>query len=706
VAVLIRDFETRSCVDLKYAGASRYAADPTTEVLCVAYAVDDAPVQIWTPGQPVPQEFIDAARDPDWLVVAHNDQFERAIENHILAPRFGFPLVPIERHLCTMAAAQAAALPGSLDGACAAIGLAVGKDAEGYRLMQQMAKPRKPRKGEDVGTIYWVDGPEQRARLAQYCVRDVELERELYRRIPPLSAEEQVLWQLDATINARGFYVDVGLAEAARNIVQAEAAAIDVEIASITHGEITSVNQVAKITAWLRERGHDVETVTKASVKALLSKSPDSDVARILTLRQEGGRAAARKLDALLLGADTDSRLRGCFRFHGAATGRWSGARFQPQNLRKATLVDLDGAVAAVRSGDLARVKTFGAPLAVIGDLSRAMIRAKPGYDLTGGDFSAIESRVLAWLAGERWKIETYRKYDSTNDPADEPYCATASRLLRRTVTPDDKAARQIGKVADLALGFGGGKGAWKRFATSDTRPDADIQRNVDEWRRAHPSIVGLWKSMERAAHRCLRSGGPASLGRLSFEMRGTALVMVLPSGRALSYPEARLVPGKIEGTYEVEYRDNAKGAFAEQRAWYGTLVENLVQATARDLLAAALQRLEAAGYPVVLHCHDEAVAEVPKDIGSVDAFVALMTELPSWAEGLPIAAKPWRREVYAEAAEKPEIGKPAPTVENTDPIGSPVVRYFEAPATLKRTYLLRLRLRLRLRRRASRCAA
>jgi Toprim domain/CHC2 zinc finger/DNA polymerase family A len=660
--VLHRDFETRSTVSLSTAGSWRYAADPSTEILCVAFAVDDEPVKLWAPGQPIPEEFFAAAaRDPEWIVVAHNDQFETAIEECLLNPRYSWPIAPMEIHRCTMAAALASALPGALDGACAALGMDISKDAEGHRLMRQMSKPRKPRKSEDASEVRWIDGPEHRARLAQYCLRDVELERELHRRLRPLSADEQLTWELDALINRRGFFVDRELAESARKIVEAEQAAIDIEITEITGGEITSINQVAKLSVLLRGRGHDVHDITKQSIEALLAKQLDGDIQRLLTLRQDGGRAASRKLDSLLFGADTDQRLRGCFRFHGAATGRWSGSRFQPQNLKKSSLAALDGAIAAVRSSDLAQVRALGPPLAVVGDLSRAMILAKPGYDLVGADFSAIESRVLAWLADETWKLGTYRKFDSTSDPADEPYCVTASRILRRPVTPEDKAGRQIGKTADLALGYGGGLGAWRRFATSDTRSDADIQRNIADWRRAHPAICNLWKTLEGAAHRCIRSGLPVKLGRVSFEMRDGDVLMVLPSGRRIAYPEAKLVAGKFDGTFQITAKDNAKGAWADGKVWYGTLVENLVQAVSRDLLAAAMLRLEAADYQVVMHCHDEIVAETRKGRGSTDEFLWLMTELPAWAEGLPIAAKPWRRECYAEPAEMPVSAAPPP---------------------------------------------
>jgi DNA polymerase len=338
VPILYRDVESRSTQNLADVGAHRYAADPGTEVLCIGYAIDNDTARIWTPGQPIPEEFTAAARDPTWSIVAHNDAFESAIEERLLAPRFGWPLVPIERHRCTMAMALANALPGSLEGAAAALGLPIEKDSDGYRLMLQMAKPRRPRKGENPDLIYWHDDLGRRLRLREYCCRDVEIERELYKRLSPLSADEQKLWELDAKINARGFYVDLQLAEATRKIVCEEEKAINAEIAELTGGKITSINQVAKLTALLQERGHLVTGLTKKSVNTLLAHEPEGDEKRLLELRQQGAQAAARKLDSLIAGIDADQRMRGTFRHHGASTGRWVGTRFQPQNLKKAKI--------------------------------------------------------------------------------------------------------------------------------------------------------------------------------------------------------------------------------------------------------------------------------------------------------------------------------------------------------------------------------
>ena len=394
-----RDIESYSKLQLPDVGPWRYAGDSSTGVWCIAFAVDDGPIQIWSPGQPNPEEFYIAARDPDWTVTAHNDAFESAIEERILAPRFGWPIIPIERHRCTMAAALANALPGALDKAAAALGLPLRKDAEGHRLMLQLSKPRKPRPGEDPDGTYWHDDPEKIRRLQEYCKRDVEIERELYRRLPPLSDAEQALWVLDRIVNVRGFAVDVELARAAHGIVCERHVAINREIAELTGGRITTVHQVGRIEAFLKERGHAVAGIGKRSVSAVLARNPDDDIARLLRLRQEGAKASANKLETLLAIAN-DGRLHDTLRFHGAATGRWTGRSFQPQNLSRSQPTDLEPAIAAVRSGELARVAAIGPPLEVVASLSRAMIWAKPGKDLISADYSAIEIARAAVVRG------------------------------------------------------------------------------------------------------------------------------------------------------------------------------------------------------------------------------------------------------------------------------------------------------------------
>jgi hypothetical protein len=377
-----------------------------------------------------------------------------------------------------------------------------------------------------------------------------------------------------------------------------------------------------------------------------IAKQLPDDVRRLLELRQQGAQAASRKLATLIASAGDDHRLRGTLRFHGASTGRWAGSRFQPQNLKKAKVKDIDAAVDAVRAGDLEAVCALGAPLAIVGDLSRSMICAAPNHVLFGADFSAIESRVLAWLAGEKWKLETHRRFDTTNDPVDEPYCVTASRILGRTITPDDETGRAIGKVCDLAFGFGGGAGAMKRFTNKYN--DAEIERFKTSWRAQHAATVRFWDALEGTLRRAIRTGQRVTFKNIAAEMGDGTLYLILPSGRRLAYPGAHLAPGKFDRPVIV-FKDNSAGGWSDVQGWRGTFTENVVQAVARDLLAASMLRLEAHGYQTVLHCHDEAVCEVPEGFGSAEEFHALMTALPNWADGLPLAAKAWKRINYAK---------------------------------------------------------
>jgi DNA polymerase bacteriophage-type len=465
--VLHRDYETRSQVRLQSLGVHRYAADPGTEVLCCAYAIDDEPVQLWTCGDGVPPEFIEAASDPNWIVAAHNDAFETAIEQHVLAPRFGWPLIPLERHRCTMAMALAAGLPGRLSAVADALELSSRKDAAGERLMHQTSKPRRAHKDEDPDGVYWFEDRERLDRLYAYCSQDVEVERELYGRLAPLSPAEQSLWALSTKINARGFHIDRAFAEAARQIAQAAAPEIDAELVKLTAGTVTGINQIARLQAWLIEQGCAVKTLDRKAIERQLEHELPPTVRRVLELRLGGAQAAVKKISALLSRAGDDDRIRGAFRYHGAATGRWVGEGFQPQNLKRPAVDDLDAAIAAVATGSYEHVRSLHPrPLSVVGDCTRAMICAAPGHVLIGADFSSIESRVLAWAAGEAWKLDAYRRYDATRDPADEPYCETACRIFRKPsgAFSKDSPERNVGKTCDLAFGYMGGLGAWRKF--------------------------------------------------------------------------------------------------------------------------------------------------------------------------------------------------------------------------------------------------
>jgi DNA polymerase len=546
--VLHIDVETRSAISLDRISTRRYAGEESTEILCVAYAVDDGPVELWVPGTPVPSEF--AAADPDTCFVAHNANFEFSIVQHLLAPRFGWPAIPIERFICTMARARAAALPGSLDGAAAALGLTVRKDAAGAKLMKLIATRKREPSREDL------------ERLHSYCRQDVEVERALFRRLPPLTESEQALWVLDHRINCRGIPIDRPLALAVAELAKKQRIAINAEIEALTGGKITTANQRDRILEWIAADGCEMSSLTKVEVKKALANGAGDGVRKLLELRAIGSQAAAAKVKTLLVGLDDDDRLRETLVFHGSAPGRWSGRRFQPQNLKKpAKTLDIDAAIAAIKSGELGRVEALGQPLSIAADVSRGLICARPGHVLIGADFSAVESRVLAWLADDKKKLATYRAFDETGNPELEPYCVTASKILGRKVTPADEEGRAIGKTADLALGFGGSVGAWRKLAPNDTRSDEEIKANVSSWRAAHPQIVRFWSNLETALKRAVRRPGQRfTCGRLSAECRDGTLWMTLPSGRSIAYPEAHLVDGKFEDTTDIAFKDNAMG--------------------------------------------------------------------------------------------------------------------------------------------------
>jgi len=651
--ILHRDYETRSRVRLNLVGAHRYAADPSTEVLCAGFAVDDQPVQLWTPGDAVPAAFLEAAVNPSWIAVAHNDQFETAIEQHVLA-RLGWPLIPATRHRCSMAAALACGLPARLSAAADALELSNRKDRAGERLMHQTSKPRRSHKDENPDQVYWFDDQDRLNRLYSYCKQDVDVERELFERLPLLPTAEQALWELSCRINSRGFCVDRAFAEAARKIAQAAAPEIDQELCAITGGAVTSINQVAKLLVWLQGQGCTLQKLDKKAIEKLLATELPAQVQRVLELRLGGAQAAAKKLSALLARAGDDDRVRGAFRYHGASTGRWSGEGFQPQNLKRPVVDDLGAAIAAVATGDYEHVrKLHPRPLSVIGDCSRNMIAAAASNMLIGADFGSIESRVLAWVAGEQWKLDAYRRYDATRDPKDESYCILACRMLHvpeGTITPDQRE-RAYGKTGDLACGYQGGANAIEKFAPG-VFSEAERERIKNEWRAAHPAIVKFWHAVDRSAWTAVRERGRVvRCGPVAFKCDSAFLQLKLPSGRKLSYPQPRIIGDERE--QHVIFSDNGLGQFKDcrygQGAYGGLWTENVVSGIARDLLAEAMLRIEAAGYPIVLHVHDEIVCEVPIGFGSTDQFTHLMTRKPYWALDLPIAAKAWSGSRYCK---------------------------------------------------------
>jgi DNA polymerase bacteriophage-type len=657
--VLFIDVETRSPLNLKDVGAHQYARDRRTEIICLGFACDDEGPQTWVPGSVIPQEFTEASRNPNWTIVAHTANFELAITRSILEPRFSFPSIPLMQWRCTQAAALALGLPARLDKLAEALELAHRKDISGQRLMMMMARPRRAHKDQDATQTFYFCDNDRLQRLFAYCCEDVRVTREIANRLPPLLQSEHAIWCLDHTINARGFHLDRTLAETAAKLAAIAAPEIDQELAEVTNRAVTGISQIARLQAWLQEQGCAVESLNKKAVATALMKTElPHHVQRALELRQDGGQAAVKKITTLLNRAGSDGRVRGAFVYHKAGTGRWAGAGPQPQNLKKAEIGDIDAAITAISTGNHDHVRSlYPRVLSLLGDLSRSFICAAPGHVLIGADFSSIESRVLAWIAGEEWKLDAYRRFDATGDLRDEPYCETACRIFRvpSGSYTKDSPERGVGKVCDLAFGYMGGLGAWRKFEP-DRFTDDEVKKFCSEWRATHPAIKRFWYSIDRAALTAVRERGcVVRCGPIAFKNSGAFLLLKLPSGRKLSYPQPRPQPRAVgdEKRQHVVFADNAAGQFKDCRngagAYGGLWVENVVSGIARDLLAEAMLRIEAAGYPIVLHVHDEIVAEVPIGFGSPDEFTHLMTRKPAWALELPIAATAWTGARYTK---------------------------------------------------------
>jgi DNA polymerase len=650
MATLHIDFETRSTCDLKKAGSYVYAADPTTDVWCMAYALDDGPVDLWIPGQTFPLTLT-----PDTKIIAHNAAFELAIWNGLMAPRYGWPVLPIEQTYCTMAMAYALALPGSLENAAAAVGLTVGKDMQGRRLMMQMSSPRRV---EEDGTLIWWDDADRKERLYAYCKQDIEVERALEKRLVPLSETERKLWVLDQTINGRGVGLDMKAVAAAITLVEEEKERLNKQIKAHTQGRVGSCSQVAELTRWLQEKGLTVDGLAKADVVTLLDLENDlpEDARAALICRQEAAKSSTAKLKSMKEGASADGRVRGIFQYHGASTGRWAGRRLQPQNFPRGHLSakDVDWVLTLLdQETDAGGVidLVYGSPMQVMSDCLRGLIVPKPGHDLMAADFSAIEARVLAWLAGQEDVLAIFRGHGKIYEHA-------ASGIYNRPMAEITKDQRQIGKVAVLALGYQGGVGAFQAMARGYglVIDDAKADSIKTAWRAANKHIVRYWYALEDAAKDAVRAPGKVFVagakGReVKFKKSGSFLFARLPSGRLLSYPYPQVTEKETKfGLREVlSYKTTnaVTKAWGEADSYGGLLCENVTQAVARDLLAHAMLTLETHGYPIVMTIHDEIVCEVGENCGSVEEMESLMSQTPAWATNLPVSAEGWRGKRY-----------------------------------------------------------
>jgi DNA polymerase len=659
------DAETRSAVNLRESGAHIYAIDASTQLLCLVFAIDDGEPQLWLPTDPVPAVFLEIAASPkEGQLVAHSLQFELAILDNILIPRHGFRPIPMASHHCTQQLALANAYPAELDLLAQALGLPYRKDPAARKAMLVLSRPKAQRKHKATTIPIWDEDPAKLQLLYERCRLDVITTRAVWRsaKLKQLSTTERHYQIQDAIINGRGVRCDRAFATAATDLAIHERTAINLKLQDLTHGDITSVDQTKRFLDAINARGHTMTSLNKLAVAQVLAHKPDDHVRQLLELRRTGARAAVNKFKRMLAYASpTDDRMRGTLRMYGGAPGRWAGLGPQLQNLKKnesnlpLTVVD------SIRAGERSGIAQYGNPLALLGDVSRAALCAGSGMELKSGDFSAVESVVLAWLAGERWKLLAYEEYQRTGDTRLEAYQVIARKMLQKPADAEIGAAeRQLGKGAELASGFGGSAGAWRRIMPHDPRSDDEIKAIIKQWRDAHPAVCKFWKDLARAVRVAIRTGqpilvAPAPQPPIVAAFAGGNLMLTLPNGRAITYPEARLVPAKFEDAPpDVQFMDNARGQWKAYRGWFGTFVENVVQGTARDLLAAAIERFETRGINVVFHCHDEVTVEVPTGSLSDKEFLAILLKLPSWATGLPLSGKVHSGPHYLAPPEQP----------------------------------------------------
>jgi DNA polymerase len=523
--------------------------------------------------------------------------------------------------------------------------------------MLAVSRPKAQRKRKATTVPTWDEDLAKLQLLYERCKTDVPTTRAVWqsRKLRRLNETERDYQLQDIEINARGIRLDRPFATAAKEMAIRERIAINLKLQELTHGTITSVDQTKRFLAAVNSHGHEMTTLNKRAVAQVLANKPDGYVTQLLELRRTGARAAVNKFKRMLLYASpADDRMRGTLRMYGGAPGRWAGLGPQTQNLKRNESGLPLSVVDSIRAGDRADIAKYGNPLSLLGDVSRAAVCASPGMELVSGDFSAVESVVLAWLSGEHWKLTAYQTYQKTGDKRLEPYQVIARRMLHKA----EKA--EISKAADLAAGFGGSVGAWRRIVPHDPRTDDEIKALIQQWRQAHPATSKFWKDLARAIRITIKTGQPILVAAspqppVAVSFVDGNLIMTLPSGRSITYPEARLVPGKFEdGPSDIEHWDNARGQWRRSRAWFGTFVENCVQGCARDLLAAAIARFETRNIAVVFHCHDEVTVEVP--IGSLpeQEFRDILLKLPTWANGIPLAGKVHIGPHYLEEPEHP----------------------------------------------------
>ncbi len=637
-SVLSIDIETYSDVDLVTCGVHRYV-EGDFHILLFAYTFDDDDVRCvdLACGEQLPQEVVDAIHDDSIIKSAWNAQFERTC----LSKYFSEHLSP-DAWQCTMVWAASLSLPLKLKYAALALKTGEQKDDVGERLIRYFSIPCRPTKANGGRTRNLPEhAPEDWSLFKSYCIQDVRTERDIRKRLElfPLPSCEWDYYHMDQRINDRGVLIDKELVQQAIICDMALSEAMTKKAYALTGLE--NPNSVSQLKTWLEERGIAVDSLGKKDVASLITDldkhSIDSDALDMMRLRLQMAKSSVKKYQAAERYICADGRAHGLFQFSGAnRTQRWAGRGIQLQNLPQNHIDTLDEARDLVKMGCFDMVESiYGNTPDILSQLIRTMLIAKPGCIFVIADFSAIEARVLAWLAGEQWRLDAFKR-------GEDIYCASASAMFHVPVVKHgvNGDLRQKGKVAELACGYGGAAGALISMGALDMGlKESELPDIIESWRTANPEIVKFWYAVEKAAVDTIKDHDDRSVGKVGFQFSANTLWIVLPSGRRLAYIKPKLQPnrfGRMAVTYEGLGSNNK---WIRMETYSGKLVENITQATARDILAETMRRIELAGLDIVGHVHDEVILEVPEGTVTVEDVCGIMNQNPAWADGLPLAS-------------------------------------------------------------------
>lgn len=669
------DFETRSDLDLRVVGMWNYARGKHTAPWCLSWAIGDEAPRLWPVDSIEPLHAHIAAGGK---IVAHNAAFEIAIWNEIMAPRYGWPALPVEQCICSMACGLSMGLPAGLDAAASALRLSHRKDGLGHAIMLRYCRPWR------TEPLRWMDecprfrqggqlftGVEGLGRLHDYCKQDVLVEREIYKRLFPLTPNERAVWELDYRINQRGVQVDVATSRAAVGMIGKVKGALDERMAVLTSGAVRTCSALIALKEWTGALlGKDVDALDKQAVTDLIAElsgrergPAQEQVLQALKLRQEAGKASTAKYEVICTQADEQGRLHGLYQYHGAATGRWAGRQPQIHNLpRKMPAPAVIEEVSRLtRLGDFRQIDVlYGPPLSLLSASLRSIFTAPEGRILVGGDWSNVEGRGQAWFAGEEWKLRAFVAADEKRGPG--LYELAYSRMFGVPVesVKNPSEERQIGKVSELAFGYGGGVGSFRLMGEVYGVKVADSKADEFKhaWRQAHPRITAVWRAVEQAALNAMLDNGVVygcgAAGRQAFFLRHEDhLWCKLPSGRRICYPYARVLHDRFkdELTYmkvpdpnkpEKQIDDPANSQhFARVVTWGGTLFNNIVQGFSADLLRHAMLMLDKEGFNIVIHTHDDINSDESEEQAEARRarMETVMRTPPGWATGFPLHA-------------------------------------------------------------------